>query len=236
MTALRPRTWHDVPIPYDAPIADLRAALKQPGPKAWVAILALAEKPDTDALTALIELSRSSDANLRRAAVEGIRMHRSGQMAFEAICQALHDRDSFVVRAAIEAAGSLRLRPAHERVLGWLTASEELTRLSALRALEVLWQSSDFEAVFDRYLHDPSHSVRKEAAWTIHKNVGVENWERVFSVWSRDELPRHRTWACQLAGSFGDRAVLSALQKLRADHNGHVRCAAEHAVEQLGAG
>ena len=157
-------------------------------------------------------------------------------MAFSVVCQALDDCDSVVVRAAMEAAANLRLQTAHERVLSLVTASDESTRLAALRAAEVLWHSSDFEAVFDRYLHDPSAAVRKQAAWTLHNNVGAEHWERVFLQWSRDPLPRHRLWACQLAGSFGSRAVVPALEELRANPDGHVRRAAEQALEQIGAG
>jgi HEAT repeat protein len=236
MTGFRPPNWNGVPIPYDAPIAELRATVEEGGPKAWAAIRALAEKPDTDALKTLIELSKSSDPHVRRAAVEGLGIHRSGQMACAEVFQALHDRDGVVVRAAIGAAASLRLQPAHEQVLGLVTASEEGTRLAALRAVGVLWHSSDFEAVLDRFMHDPSDTVRKQAAWTLQKNVGAEHWARVFSIWSRDDLPRHRMWACQLAGSFGSRAVLTALEELRTDPDGHVRCAAEQALEQIGAG
>jgi HEAT repeat protein len=214
---------------------ELRAAIEQHGPKAWAAICALAEKPDTEALETLIELSKSTDPYVRRAAVEGIGIHWSGQMAFEVVCQALHDRDNVVVRSAMEAAAKLHLQSAHERVAGLVTTSEQSTRLAALRALEVLWQSSDFEVVFDRYLNDLSPSVRKQAAWTLHKNIGAERWERVFSIWSHDELPRHRTWACQLAGRFGSRAVLSVLEQLRADPDGHVRRAAKHALEHIAA-
>jgi HEAT repeat protein len=235
MSKSSPPIWNGLPIPYAAPIAELREAVEEHGPKAWAAIRALVEKPDTEALETLVELSKASDPYVRRAAVEGIGIHRSGQMAFEVVCQALHDRDTVVVRSAVEAAANLHLQPAHERVAGLVTASEQNTQLAALRALEVLWQSSDFEAVFDRYLNDLSGSVRKQAAWTLHKNIGAERWERIFSIWSRDELPRHRTWACQLAGRFGSTAVLSALDQLRADPDGHVRRAAEHALEQIAA-
>jgi HEAT repeat protein len=236
MTGFRPPIWNGAPVPYDAPITDLRAAVGQPGPKAWVAIRALAEKPDAAALAVLVELSRSSDAHLRRAAIEGIGIHRSGASHFDVVCQALHDREAIVVRAATEAAASHRLQPAHDRILALVAAPEESTRLAAFRSLEVLWHSSDFEAVFDRYLHDSSDRVRKQAAWTLHKNVDAEHWERVFSVWSKDALPRHRAWACELAGSFGNRTVAPLLEELRADRDGHVRSAAEQALAQVGAG
>jgi HEAT repeat protein len=236
MTSFKPQIWNGVPIPYDASVAELRAAIREPGPKAWAAIRALAEKPEAEALAALVELTGSSDPHLRRSAVEAIGSHPSGRTAAEVVCQALHDRDAFVVRAATGAAANLRLQAAHQRVLSLVKASEESTRVVALRALEQLWQSSDFEAVFDRYLCDPSERVRKQAAWTVHKNVAAEHWEQVFSAWSKDPVPRHRVWACQVAGSFGSRTVVPALEALRADPDGHVRWAAQRAAEQIRAG
>lgn len=234
MTDFKPRSLNGVPIPYDASVAELRAAINEPGPKAWAAIRALADKPDPEALATLVELARSSDPHLRRSAVEAIALHRFGQTASPLVCQLLHEQDSFVVRAAIDAAATLRLPLAHDRVLGLVEASEESTRLAALRALESLWESSDFEAVFHRYLHDPCAQVRKQAAWTLQQNAGVDHWEQLFLTWSKDPVPRHRIWACQLAGTFGTEVVLPALESLRADHDGHVRDAARLAASRLG--
>jgi hypothetical protein len=44
MSDFKPQTWNGVAIPYEAPIADLRAVASKPGPNAWAAICALAEK------------------------------------------------------------------------------------------------------------------------------------------------------------------------------------------------
>jgi HEAT repeat protein len=236
MTDFKPQTWNGVPIPYGASVADLRAMIDEPGPKAWAAIRALGEKPEADALSALVQLTRSSDPHLRRSAVEAIGIHPSGQTASKVVCELLHDRDNFIVRAAVKAAANLRLDSARERVLSLVKASEESTRIAALRALESLWQSSDFETVFDLYRHDRSDEVRKQAAWSLQKNVGADHWERLFSAWSKDSVPRHRVWACEFAGRFGSRAVLPALEALRADHDGHVRAAARQAAERIGAG
>ena len=236
MTDFKPHIWNGIPIPHDAQLAELRATSKEPGPRAWAAIRALAEKPESEAMAILVDLTHSSDPHLRRAAVEGIGMHASGQMASDVVCHLLNDLDSFVVRAAVDAAAKLRLKPAHDCVLRLINASEESNRLAALRALESLWQSSDFEAAFDRYVHDSSHRVRKQAAWTLQKNVGADHWERLFSVWSKDSVPRHRMWACQLAGRFGNTAMLPALEALRADDNGHVRRAARQAADRVGTG
>jgi len=236
MTDFRPPTWNGEPIPHDAPIDDLRAAIKKSDPKAWAAIRALAERPSAEALNVLIELSRSSDVHLRRAAVEGIGIHPSGATAHDVILEALHDRESVVVRTAFEAAADHRLASAHDRIVALVTDSEESTRIDALRALGVLWQAGDFQAAFDRYLHDPSDRVRKQAAWTLHENLAEDTWERAFSVWSNDALPRHREWACELARRFGSGTVVSVLEELCADGDGHVRAAAERALAQIRAG
>jgi len=235
MAGLKPRIWDGVPIPYSATIPELRAMIHNPGPKAWAAIRALTEKPESEALEALIELTRSSDPHLRRSGVEAIGRHAFGRRAAKVVCQLLRDRSSFVVRAAALAAANLRLLPAHGRIVSLIKAAEESTRHDALRALEKLWHPYDFESVFDRYLHDSSDRVRKQATWTLHKNVGAEHWERVFLAWSHDPVPRHRVWACELAQRFGNRSVLPALQALEADSDGHVRWAAMQAVEDIDA-
>jgi hypothetical protein len=236
MTSFKPTTWNGVPIPYDTPVADLRSTVEEPGPKAWAAIRALADKPEAEAMEILVQLARSSDPHFRRSAVEAIGIHPSGQTASDVVSQLLHDRDNVVVRAATEAAANLKLNLAHERVLSLVKAAEESTRLTALRALDNLWLSSDFEAVFDRYLHDSSEKVRKQAAWTLQKNVGPDHWERLFSAWSTDPVSRHRVWACQLAERFASGTIFPALKTLRADHDGHVRRAARQAAARVGAG
>ena len=90
---------------------------------------------------------------------------------------------------------------------------------------------SDFENVFARHLKDRSDDVRKQAAWTLNKNVGPEHWQRLFEVWAIDRLPRHRGWACSLAEKFGDRTVSDKLHALCSDPNGHVRMAGKRAAQ-----
>lgn len=145
----------------------------------------------------------------------------------------LGDSNGFVIRAAVRAAAALGLAGAHDRILELAGAEEEATRLSALAALQSLWQPLDFEVVFARYLSDPSDRVRKEAAWTIEKNLGPDHWERVFHAWSGDRLPRHRAWACSLAERFGTGAILAKLVGLCSDRDGHVRHAAGRAVNAI---
>jgi HEAT repeat protein len=228
-----PQTWNGIPIPREASIEELRNIIGTPGPQAWAAVRALVDKAEPDALTALVELTQSNDLHLRRAGVEAIGIHALGQSASDVVCRLLHDQQSFVVRSAIEAAARLNLRAAHEQVLNLTEASDDSTRLQALRGLASLWEGSDFEPVFDRYLHDPSDGVRRQAAWTLRQNADADCCLRLFAAWSIDPLGRHRAWACQLAEWFGSKALLPELDRLRRDADGHVRKAAIRAADRL---
>jgi hypothetical protein len=229
-----PQTWNGEPIPYRETVEVLRTLISTYA-KAGPAIRALAEHPDSDALEALIDLTHSRDPYLRASAVEAIGYHRTGRDAAEVVVSMLADSNCFVVRAAARAAAASGLAAAHDRIHELIEAQEEATRLIALEALQILWEPSDFEAVFARYLSDPSDRVRKQAAWTLEKNVSSDQWERVFSAWSGDRIPRHRAWACSIAERFGTKTIFAELVGLCSDPDGHVRRAAERAVKAIGA-
>jgi HEAT repeat protein len=199
MYGFRTPAWNGEPIPYDEPIEVLRTRVRAVGSAAGAAIRALAEHPEPEALAFLVDLARSRDPYLRRAALEAMGDHASGRDASEVVLSLLHDKIGFVVCTACDVAAVLGLASAHDRIRELVGASDEATRLSALRAMEGLWVSSDFEKVFARYVGDRSDDVRKRAAWTLHKNVGRENWKRVFESWSSDRLARYRVWACSKA-------------------------------------
>lgn len=231
--SLQPKTWNGVPIPYDASILVLRKMISSSGPQAWAAMKALAVKPDKDSLDVLIECTQSEDPYLRRSAVEAIGKHSSGKIAVDIICHLLDDRNSFVIRSACDAAAELRIEDAHGRIHDLITDDETFTRFTALRALATLWESSDFDPVFERYLNDSSIEVRKQAAWTLSTNIESTHWKQVFERWSQDSIPRHRTWACQIAEKYGDKSILSTMERLTVDPDGHVRKAAQSALEKL---
>jgi HEAT repeat protein len=234
MAGSRPEKWNGEPIPYNEPIEVLRNWISTRGPKAGPAFRALAELHEPEAMAVLVDLTRSADPYLRTSAVHAIANSPSGRNAADVVLSMLHDHNGFVVRAACGAAADLGLAAGHDRILGLVSANEESTRLSALEALEVLWEPSDFEMVFARYLCDRSDRVRKRAAWTLNKNIGTDHWKRVFEAWSRDPVPRHRVWACSIAERFGERDLLPSLKALRSDADGHVRHAAEQAAKLIG--
>jgi HEAT repeat protein len=98
-----------------------------------------------------------------------------------------------------------------------------------------LWLDSDFEPVFKIHITDKNGNVRTQAAWTLRRNVAQGNWKTLFEVWQKDEMSRHRVWACELAAQFGTVSNLSVLKKLSDDKDGHVRKAAKKAIGILSA-
>jgi HEAT repeat protein len=223
MSSFRPDVINDVPVPYQSSIEEIRNAIKSTDAQAWVAIRALAEKNDPEALAILIELTKSSDWRFRRSAAEAIGISPLGKQASIHIERLLYDPGEYVQRTAIEVVASLGLNHAHERILTLTKAHAQSTRIVALSALGTLWHPTDFDFVFDIYLHDRSDEVRKQAAWTIASNVESDHWRQLFSEWSKDSISRHRIWACELIKTFGKPEDTQMLSPLIHDHDGHVR-------------
>jgi HEAT repeat protein len=105
--------------------------------------------------------------------------------------------------------------------------------VAALHALRELWRDDDVERVLHQFSRGASAEVRKEAAWTLRSTASTATWRRLFDLWCEDALPRHRAWACELAGMHGSHDVLTALDRLTHDVDGHVRHAAAHAIRQI---
>lgn len=229
-----PSDWQGEPIPYDAPTAELRERIRVPGPPAWAAFRALAERDTEEALAALAEAARSADPFLRRAAIGTIAMHARGRALAAAVTGALHDADEYVVRTACAAASLLKLAESRDAIRCLLAHRMFTIREAALRALGTLWKPEDFEPVFDAFQRDSSSEVRDEAAWVLYAHAAPEHWRALFDAWSRDPLARRRQWACEIAGRFGDTGVLPELERLRADKDGHIRKAAERAIAAVG--
>lgn len=164
MKSSKPEVLNGIPIPYNASMANLRDMVAISSPEAWSAIRALAHRPEPQALALLVELSHSSDWRFRRSAVEAIGIHQFGQSASEVVSHLLCDPVAFVIRSAVEAAENLGLKVTHDPILRLVDAPEANTRITALHALESLWQPNDFEKVIEHYLNDPSETVRKQAA------------------------------------------------------------------------
>jgi hypothetical protein len=85
MRYFKPEVLMVIPIPYDAPVENLRGVVVTPGPKTWAAIYSLAHKEEQEALITLAELTRSPDWTFRRSAIEAIGIHPSGQTMVEGL-------------------------------------------------------------------------------------------------------------------------------------------------------
>jgi HEAT repeat protein len=229
--ARRPESLNGVPVPYAASVAELRTRLRPPSPEAWAAVVALANSDSPEAVDVLVGLTYDPDWRYRRVAVEALGSHPLDRRATRAVLCALRDSSPYVVRTACEAAADMQLAEAHAPVARLLESKSGLTRQTAVAALARVWSAEDLPALVRLYRCDPAKKVRREAAWTLWKNVSAETWRPLFDLWLNDPLHRHRVWACLLAGAFGDPAAKAQLVPLCRDPDGHVRKAARRALE-----
>jgi len=230
----KPASLNGISVPYDTTVDALQTQLHPSGPQAWAAFVALGYHPDRDAFDLLVELLSCEDWCYRRAAIEALATHRFGRDAAELLYARLNDPSAYVVREACHTIATLGLHNAHDAVLALLRADVAATRITALQTLSTLWRPTDFAAVKTIYSADPSGDVRKQAAWTLRANASEEIWLQLFDLWQHDPIPRHRTWAGELAYAFGDCHVAFQLQALARDTDGHVRKVAQRALQQVG--
>ena len=229
----RPVLWNGVRVPYGASVEELARLVGGPAPQRWTAFVALAHTPDDAALGVLEESARSRDPHVRRIAAAAIGVHPGGARLASVVRALIADTDAAVVRSACDAAGQQRMLEVRDSVARLLEAKEVSTRIAAIRSIRELWKATDFEPVFDAYLHDSSEHVQREAAWTLRATVSASTWHRLFRAWHVDPLPRHRVWACEIALAYGDSDVLRDLRRLTGDVDGHVRLRARQVVTAL---
>ena len=229
----RPTTRNGIEVPYGASVDQLAGLVRGGTPERWAAFVALAHVPEESGLAILSESVRSPDPHVRRAAVEAIGVHPEGRRLSAQVCSLLSDTHDFVVRSACEAAARRRVMEAHDAILALLDAKPKSSRQTALQALRELWQDADFKRVLQAFTSETSTAVRKEAAWTLRSTVSASTWRQLFTVWCGDALPRHRGWACELAALYGSGEVLTDLERLTHDVDGHVRKVAAQAVRDI---
>lgn len=228
-----PKQVNGTPIAYDAPLEILLEQIKSHSSKTAPAFVALSAHSSEESLAALVSAAKGKDADFRRAAVEAIARHTLGVTQAKLICHLFQDSDEIVVRAVCGAAADLKLSESHNQILALVNSKNPKTQEVALEALNELWLDSDFKQVFKIHATDKNSNVRKQAAWTLRQNVARENWKTLFEVWQKDEMSRHRVWACELAAQFGSVSNLSVLKKLSDDQDGHVRKAAKKSISIL---
>jgi HEAT repeat protein len=210
-----------------------KLSAKPEPPMTHETIRGLVSRDDDEVLDALRKLSANSDQFLRRTALEIIGKHRRGRELAASVLEAFRDPSDYVRRTACEVVGQWKLVEAHDLMLPLLREPAASTRESVLRALAAIWAGADFQPVFEIYKNDPEIGVRREAAWTLRHHAHKDNWRVLFDAFCADELTRHRLWACELAGTFGDSEILPALSSLADDSDGHVRKATARASHMV---
>ncbi|WJR79061.1 HEAT repeat domain-containing protein [Bradyrhizobium sp. NP1] len=165
--------------------------------------------------------------------MEVIGKHKRGRELIASVLDTVRDPSDYVRRTACEVIEQWKLVEAHDLVRPLLAEPAASMRESALRALAKIWTDADFQLVFEIYKEDPEIGVRREAAWTLRQNPHADNWQVLFDALCVDALPRHRTWACELAEAFGGPKILPALSSFADDCDGHVRKAAARARQMV---
>ncbi|WP_284423829.1 MULTISPECIES: HEAT repeat domain-containing protein [unclassified Bradyrhizobium] len=179
------------------------------------------------------DAAAETDQFLRRTAIESIGRHPRGQALRTIILAALTDPSDYVARTGCKVVEDWAWAEAHDVVAALLRSPSHATRHAAIRTLGAIWQDTDFQPLFHIYTRDPERAVRREAAWTLREHVGTSDWLQLFDAFRTDDPPRHRVWACELAGTFGHSAFIPRLETLRSDRDGHVRTAAATAADAL---
>lgn len=231
---MRPEKAFGVPIPYALPLDELRRHLEIAGPTAWAACLALAERPEPEALELLVELTSRPEWQYRNLAIQGLGAHPLGAQAEGAVRKGLSDAVSQVARTSCDSAARLKLEAARPAIVALLDSPDEQLRFHALRAVKALWTGEEFGRVWDVLKKDKAEFVRQEAAVVLRETATKKTWRTLFNRWKREAVPRHRAWACEMLSAFGDDDDLPELQRLSRDSSKHVREAAERAAYERG--
>jgi HEAT repeat protein len=202
-------------------------------PATHEAVRNLVSREDAVALNSLADAAAANDQFLRRTAIEVIGRHPRGRELSAIILGALGDSSGYMVRTACDVVAQWKLSEAHLIVQSLLANPSAATRRSAIRALGTSWVDTDFSSIFRIYINDSEIDVRSEAASVLRLRVSPANWRTLFDAFYRDELARHRQWACDLAETFSGTEILPLLLQLSLDLDGHVRKAASRAALTL---
>lgn len=202
------------------------------GAQRWAAIRALGCKNTQESIHLLAHYLQSKDLYIKRAALEALSFHSESSSLTKQILAFLADASPILVRTACETVKSLKLVVAHDLIIKLIRDPSEETRIIALSTISELWRATDFGIILTIFKHDGSDSVKKEAAWVLYNHATSENWSELFNSWHLDNLPRHRSWACKLAAKFGSRDIRDKLKILAVDEDGHVRKAAQVAINE----
>ncbi|RME57053.1 MAG: hypothetical protein D6795_00175 [Deltaproteobacteria bacterium] len=110
---------------------------------------------------------------------------------------------------------------------------DEVTRLAGVRELaEVSERDRAHQNLLGLVLHDPSPTVREEAARSLGK-LGVDGALDVLGKALHDAIPKVREAACEAIRKIGNRSALPSLKEALRDRERSVRIAAIEALGEL---
>lgn len=220
-------------VSYDTTLMELKALIAAEGDSAWAAFPVLASLSTNEALELLRFYAHSPDWRYRRAAIDALPQHAQSKQASDLIFKALKDSSVYVLCAACRSAGTISLHNAHNEIMALISSPEKSIRIEAIRAISILWQPNDFPFILSIFKSDREKDVRHEAGWSLKEHASTNTWRTLFETWKNDDLPKPRVWACELARHYSASDVKDDLLILSKDLNGHVRKAADKALDKL---
>jgi HEAT repeat protein len=218
-----PDKINGIVVPYEKDINELKSMLKEEMPYYSVACIALAHKSDIDSLNLLAEYLYDKDWCRRRMAIEGLGYHPMGYLQADNLIKFLSDKSSYVIKAALESIRVHSINKAREKVLDLIKANDEEIRKEAIACLSSIGREEDIKQIIQLFIKDSSKLVRDEAAWFMRQKSDNNNWNISVRLLKESSLARHRVWACELIGIYGDKEDTELLNQLKLDKDGHVR-------------
>jgi hypothetical protein len=140
------------------------------------------------------------------------------------------DEEEVVAGAATPAVGRLKDLGSHSMVVSQLRQGPS-SQDAALRSLDVLWQTDDFDLVLAIAAGASRRPIRRLASSVLALHTDERDWRRLLTLWRSSELARERVWACNLVASFGGKEDLRFAEAFASDSDGHVRKAARRASQ-----
>jgi HEAT repeat protein len=228
-----PENVNGIVVPYEKDISELKSMLKEDLPYYSVACIALAHKSNIDSLNLLAECLSNKDWCRRRMAIEALACHPMGYLQSDKLINLLNDKSRYVIKATLEAIIVHSINKARDKVLDLIKSSDEEIRKEAIACLHSIGSEVDTKQIIELFIKERSKLVRDEAAWFIRQKSDNNTWSISVGLLKESNLARHRVWACELIGIYGDKEDIQLLNQLKNDKDGHVKKAAFKTEDKL---
>jgi len=221
-----PESLNGERVPYELSVDELTAIATGPAPRRWPAFYAIGRVASERALDLLGTFAADRDPHVRRTAIEVLGHIPDQPRIRSVLLRALRDVDGPVVRSACGIAGENRLDDARPALRELVMVADIPTRIAAVKALARLGHHDDIDLA-EALMAVREEAAHKEGAFACRSLASESSWRRLAGIWISEPLPRHRMWAAELLGQFGEAQDVLALEGLNADPDGHVRRAAK---------